>query len=252
VTLLKRAALASARAAGVDLVRLRGIRHPVGRRALLMRYLGIDLVVDVGANRGQFGLEIRAAGYAGRIVSIEPLPAPFRDLARLARRDGRWTVLNSAVGSHAGTASIHVAANGGASSSFLPMLELHARSAPEAMYVGDERVELVALDDLVLGQIEDTAVLFTKMDVQGYELQVLAGAEATLRRSALVQLEMSLLPLYETAPSYRDVLDAMGTRGFRLVGIEPGFASPTGLLLQADGLFVGDAAIRSLAGVPRA
>ena len=62
----------------------------------------------------------------------------------------------------------------------------------------------------------------------------------------LIQLEMSLLPLYESAPSYREILDAMERRGFRLVGIEPGFASPTGALLQADGLFTTNEAYLSL------
>lgn len=247
---LKSVVAASARAAGVDLVRLRGVRHPVGRRAQLMASLGIELVIDVGANRGQFGLEIRRAGYGGRIVSIEPLAAPYRQLSRLAARDERWTVIRSAVGPRTASATIHVAANGGASSSFLPMLDLHARSAPEARYVADERVEVATLDDLVQPQLGDPAAVFTKIDVQGYELQVLAGGETTLARSTLVQLEMSLLPLYETAPSYREIFDFMAQHGFRLVGIEPGFASPTGALLQADGLFATDAATRSLQGVP--
>lgn len=245
MTSLKSVAAGAAGVAGVDLVRIRGLRHPVGRRARLMTFLEIDLVIDVGANRGQFGLEIRRAGYTGRMVSIEPLAGACLDLARLTARDGRWSVIKSAVGPHAGSATIHVAANGGASSSFLPMLDLHARSAPGAVYVGDELVEVATLDELVRGRIHDTAVVFTKMDVQGYELQVIAGGEATLGRSALVQLEMSLLPLYESAPSYREILDAMEQRGFCLVGIEPGFASPTGALLQADGLFITDEAFRS-------
>jgi FkbM family methyltransferase len=248
VTSLKGAVVGSARAAGVDLVRLRGVRHPVGRRARLMTFLGIDLVIDVGANRGHFGLEIRRAGYGGRIVSIEPLATPYGQLSRLAAGDGRWTAIRSAVGPTPGSATIHVAANEGASSSFLPMLNLHARSAPEARYVADERVEVATLDDLVQAQCGDPAAVFTKIDVQGYELQVLAGGEATLARSTLVQLEMSLLPLYDTAPSYREILDFMAQHGFRLVGIEPGFASPTGALLQADGLFATDAATRSLEG----
>ncbi len=249
MTSVKGYVLAAARAAGVDLVRLRSVRHPIGRLARLMTSLGIDLVIDVGANRGQFGLELRRAGYAGRIVSIEPLAEPFQRLSRLTATDERWTVIRSAVGSSAGSATMHVAANGGASSSILPMLELHDRVAPEARYVFDEHVDVATLDDLVQPHVRDGLTLFTKADVQGYELQVLAGGTATLARSSLVQLEMSLIPLYETAPTHRDVLEFMGQRGFQLVGIEPGFAAPTGLLLQADGLFAPDHATRSLQGV---
>jgi FkbM family methyltransferase len=214
-----------------------------------MRHLGVDLVIDVGANRGQFGVEIRRAGYRGRIVSIEPLAVPFRQLSRVAARDERWTAIRSAVGPRTDSATMHVADDGAASSSFLPMLDLHTHSAPSARYIADERVDVATLDDLVRPHLGDRAVVLTKADVQGYELQVLAGGEAILGRSTLVQVEMSLLPLYEMAPSYREILDFMTQHGFRLVGIEPGFASPTGVLLQADGVFATDPAIRSLEGV---
>jgi FkbM family methyltransferase len=249
VNALKSYAAASAWAAGVDLVRLGSIRHPIGRRARMMARLGVDLVIDVGANRGQFGLEIRRAGYRGRILSIEPLTEPFQFLARLAAKDNRWDVIQSAVGPSSGSATIHVAANGGASSSLLPMLDLHTHAAPKATFVGDEQVEVAMLDDLVRLRGLDGATVFTKVDVQGYELQVLAGGSEALTRSSLVQLEMSLLPLYETGPTHRDILEYMEGRGFLLVGIEPGFASPTGLLLQADGLFAAEREVRSLQAI---
>lgn len=250
MTSLKQIVATSARAMGLDLVRFRSIRHPVGRRARLMSLMGIDLVIDVGANRGQFGLEIRRAGYRGSIVSIEPLADPHRQLRRLADEDGRWTAIRSAVGPQAGSAAIHVAANGGASSSFLPMLELHTNEAPAAKYIADEVVDVATLDDLALPHIRPGVVTFTKIDVQGYELEVLAGGPATIASSSLVQIEMSLVPLYDGAPTFRDALDAMSQRGFELVGIEPGFAAHTGLLLQADGLFASDGATRAMRGRP--
>jgi FkbM family methyltransferase len=243
---LKALAAASARAAGVDLIRFRSLRHAVGRRARVVAELGIDLVIDVGANRGQFALEIRRAGYAGRIVSVEPLADASRELFRLAAKDERWAVIRSAVGPRHGSATIHVAANLGASSSLLPMLELHARAAPQARHVADELVDIATLDDLVGPHLRDRDSLFTKLDVQGYELEAMASGAATLVRSSLVQLEMSLLPLYEAGPTYRDVIEYMEQRGFRLIGIEPGFTSPKGLLLQADGLFASDQALASL------
>jgi hypothetical protein len=128
------------------------------------------------------------------------------------------------------------------------MLALHVRAAPEAQYVADERVDVATLDALVEQQTQDPAALFTKVDVQGYELQVLASGVLTLARSTLVQLEMSLLPLYDTGPTHREVIEFMAQQGFHLVGIDPGFADPSGVLLQADGLFASDAATRTLRG----
>jgi FkbM family methyltransferase len=238
--------VASARAAGIDLVRFRSARHPVGRRARLMAALGVDLIVDVGANRGQFANEIRRSGYAGRIVSIEPLAEPYGQLAEAAARDGRWIAIRSAVGPSAGTATMHVAANAGASSSLLDMLELHARAAPEARFVAEERVDVQPLDELVDPHLQGAGAVFTKLDVQGYELHVLHSGPATLAASALIQVEMSLVRLYQDGPTYRDVVRFMDERGFELVGLEPGFAAPNGLLLQADGLFASDRAARSL------
>ncbi|MDP9225708.1 MAG: FkbM family methyltransferase, partial [Actinomycetota bacterium] len=248
MTSLKEVLVASARAAGIDLVRLGSVRHAVGRRARLMSGLGVDLVIDVGANRGQFGREIRRAGYAGQIVSIEPLAGPFRQLVRASAADHLWTVIQSAVGRQRGTATMHVAANDGASSSLLPMLDLHARSAPNAHYVAEERVDIAPLDELVRPLFGDVRHMFMKLDVQGYELQVLEGGLETLGRSSLVQLELSVLPIYETAPTYRDVLQFMEEHGFRLVGMEPVFMSPTGLLLAADGIFASAQAARTLQG----
>jgi len=239
---------ACARVAGVDLIRFRSVRHGTGRRALLMTTLGIDLVVDVGANGGQFALEIRHAGYGGRIISVEPLAAPFRELSRLAAADQRWTAIQAAVGPRAGAATIHVAGNAGASSSFLPMLELHARAAPGARYVGEELVDVTTLDELTQAHIGGRDTILTKIDVQGYELQVLAGGPVTLGRSSLVQLEMSLLALYEGGPPFQEVLTFMGQHGFQLIGIEPGFADRTGILLQADGIFATEETVRSLQG----
>jgi hypothetical protein len=141
---------------------------------------------------------------------------------------------------------MHVAANAGASSSLLDMLELHARSAPEARFVAEERVDVRPLDDLVDSHLQAAGSVFTKIDVQGYELHVLRSGPATLAGSSLVQVEMSLVPLYQDGPTYRDVLQFMDERGFALVGLEPGFAAANGLLLQADALFADNRAARSL------
>jgi FkbM family methyltransferase len=211
-----------------------------------MKSLRIDVVVDIGANEGQFGLELRRAGYTGRIVSIEPLADPFNRLSRLATKDRDWIAIQTALGPQAGSATMHVASNGGASSSILQMLDTHARAAPEARFVADEQVDMETLDAIASQYLPDESRLFMKVDVQGYELQVLAGGAVTLSRSSLVQLEMSLIPLYGSAPSFQDVLDFMRRQRYQLVGIEPGLAAPSGLLLQVDGLFALERTTRTL------
>lgn len=199
---------------------------------------GIDSVLDVGANVGQFGSQLRRAGFTGRIHSVEPLHAAFDRLRRRAGRDERWTVQRAAVSAEAGTIRMNVAGNS-VSSSVLPMLERHAAAAPQAQYVGSEDVPASTVDAIVddFGLCPERTLL--KIDVQGYEQQVLAGAAATLDRFVGVRTEMSIVPLYAGQVLMPEMIDLLTGRGFELWYVEPGFVEPqTQRLLQLDGLFL--------------
>jgi len=101
---------------GLDLQRYRADEHPLARRARLLEARSVATVLDVGANSGQFGRELRELGYRGRIVSFEPLSAAFAALERAARGSPPWEVHRCALGEQPGRASIHVAANSYSSS----------------------------------------------------------------------------------------------------------------------------------------
>ena len=78
-----------------------------------------------------------------------------------------------------------------------------------------------------------------KIDVQGYEAQVLEGAPRTLAACRAVVTEMSLVPLYKGQMLVREMWDALVSAGFEAWSLEPGFRDPrTGRMLQIDGLFV--------------
>lgn len=208
------------------------------RRARLLASRGIDVVLDVGANVGQYGLELRAAGYEGRIVSFEPLSQAFAELSRVAEADGRWECRRLALASSEGSAEINVSGNS-YSSSLLEMKDRHLRSAPDSAYTGTEKIPLGTLDSIWQEVVREGERPYLKLDVQGFELEVLRGASASLGEVAAVQSELSLVPLYEGAPLFGDLIDYLQAHGFRLAGLEPGFEDPrSGELLQADGIFV--------------
>jgi FkbM family methyltransferase len=206
-------------------------------RGKLIGHHRINVVFDVGANLGQYAAELRAVGYRGRIVSCEPLADAFRTLAQRAAGDPAWVALNCALGEADGLRAINVAANS-QSSSLLEMMPRHAEAAPYATYQGVEEVKVVRLDSIFEQHVSGGDRVFLKLDVQGYERLVLAGAEVSLPRLQGVQLEMSLVPLYRGEASYTDLIAQMTARGFQLMAVEPAFRDPrSGQLLAMDGVF---------------
>jgi FkbM family methyltransferase len=221
---------------GVDVVPYSASRHPLARRAHLFGRNGVELVLDVGANAGQYGRFLRRTGYRGRILSFEPLSSAFAALSEAARGDAAWEVRRAALGERAGTATINIAKNS-ESSSLLPVLPAHLRAFPDSEYVGTETVPVTTLAD-VLREIPPGPATFLKVDTQGYERSVIAGGDGALERLCGVQLEMSLVPLYEGELRLPELINFMKERGFTLMSVEPGGGDPeTGQLLWIDGLF---------------
>jgi FkbM family methyltransferase len=214
--------------------------------ALLNRN-NVEVVLDVGANLGQYAMNLRRFGYNGRIMSFEPVKACFDRLLATSANDYDWTAHRIALGTTAGLSTINVAANNGASSSFLPMLESHVNAAPDAQYVRQEKVNVATVDEFVAEHLKPDARVFLKLDVQGFEKAVIQGAQHTLPSLVGVQLEMSFVPLYDGGMLYLEAFDWAASQGFTLMSIEPMFTHPrTGQLLQADGIFIRDP--RSLDG----
>ena len=197
----------------------------------------IDLLLDVGANEGQYGQRMRALGYHGEIVSYEPGSVAFSRLRAAIRNDDRWSAHRLAVGATSGSITLNVSANS-VSSSILAVGREHLAAAPESATVSAETVQMEPLDALLPPGGARSAWL--KIDVQGAEQQVLDGAKDVLgSRIAVLQLELSLRELYDGQVLYQELLGKLARLGFGLAAIEPGFQDPkTGRLLQFDGLLL--------------
>lgn len=212
------------------------------RRARLISHLGATLVLDVGAHLGDWSYQLRRAGYEGRIVSFEPLAAGYARLEAAAASDPNWVCRRIAVGDRDGTVEMNVSENP-QSSSLLSISERHRRSAPESAYVSRERVPMTRLDTIWDELATSSDRVFIKLDVQGFELHALRGAEASLASVVGMHVELSLVPLYEDGPLYLEVVENLRDRGFRLAGVDPVLEdAETGELLQMDGIFVRDRA----------
>lgn len=226
---------------GIDITRYRREATEQGRLATMLAWHDVNLVFDVGANIGQFAKGLRGAGYRGRLVSFEPLAKAHSTLLSASRRDEDWEIApRVAVGDHEGEIEMHVAGNS-VSSSALNMLAQHSDAAAQSVYVSSERVRVATLDSLVGTHLLPGIVPFLKVDTQGYEDRVLDGAERVLAAARGVQLELSLVPLYEGQRLFDNLRQRMLELGFVTWAIRPGFCDPkNGRMLQVDAIFFRD------------
>ena len=225
-------------AMGIEAHRFQPETSPLARLMAALRTFDIDLVIDIGANDGQFSKELRAGGYSGRIVSFEPLTTAHRQLLQASKNDSVWHVHSRcAVGDRLGEIELNISGNS-VSSSILPMLTSHSSAAPESAYLGHESAPLITLDSVAPPYLEGAEAPFLKIDTQGYEWHVLDGALATLLKVHGIQMELSLVPLYEGQRLWRECIERLETAGFILWALQPVFIDLTnGRTLQWDGLF---------------
>lgn len=241
--ILKRLVRRTLRRIGWDIIKFSPARHTDARISKLIQHYEIDLVLDCGANDGQYGCYLREIGYAGRIVSFEPLAGAFSKLKMIAAHDRNWEVRRCALGGECGQIPINVSENSQCSS-ILPMLPGHTDALPTSQYIGKEIVPMNRLDD-EFQKIRNAANrIMLKIDTQGYEMQILNAGALTLQTATLVQVEMSLIELYEGAPTFSQLNQFMTDQGFTLASIEPVFTDPkSGSLLQVDGVYINSSAM---------
>jgi len=214
------------------------LSDPREQTAFLLARHRIDLVLDVGANVGQYAQGLRRAGYGGRILSFEPQTAAHAALSAAAAADPGWSIATRcAIGDADGAITINISESSDMSSalSFTPETERHFASD---RFVATETAPLRRLDSLWPELVRAGTRVFLKSDTQGFDLNVLRGAEGHLDQVAGIQVEASLHPIYRGQPDYRAILDYLLPRGFALMQVIPGyFSRHHGRMLESDFVF---------------
>ena len=223
---------------GLDVRRYHATSSQAAQYMQILAANNINLVFDVGANTGDFGQLLRESGYRGRIVSFEPLSSVRNQLLKASNRDLLWEIAPPvALGNENGEIDIHVAGNS-VSSSILNMLDAHAIGAPASRYIRNERVSLRRLDSLAPDYIGSDSITLLKIDTQGYEDRVLQGAAGIMDRIIGLQIELTLVPLYEGGKLFEEMLEKIKAMRFELWSMWPAFTDQTsGRLLQVDATF---------------
>lgn len=191
-------------------------------------------IIDAGANVGQFGVDMRRSGFTGHIFSYEPVSETFQILRKTIDNFQPWSAFNLALGSTESQMEIFISGNAGLSSSLLEMNDLHLINFPESKTVAKERVQVSTLNQQITLLGLDPSRLLLKMDVQGYEFEVLKGANMHLEHIPLCYLEISLKKLYLEESSFIDLLILLREYGHEVVDVYRGVKSNKGELLQVD------------------
>ncbi len=222
------------RRSGFDLAQL----QPTLADLLVQRR--VDVVLDVGANTGQFATGLRQWGYRGRIVSFEPLPAAYATLAAHAVADAKWTAEPYALGATDTQADLNVSDLSVFSSIRTPLDAVRAFDSRSAT-VAVESVPVRRLDAVFDTHVRPGERVFLKIDTQGYESAVLDGAEGVLDRVDGIQLELSTRALYQDEALADTMVARMAALGFVFGQIAPVVFDPAEggtVLIQFDAVFI--------------
>lgn len=229
----------TSRALGYDILPLRDMKDRDFSIHLgeLFRFLDIDCVLDVGANTGQYRDFLRdKVGYRGLIVSVEPVRRNIEILQIRSRDDSRWHVLGHALGRNDATMPIHVMK----SDQFSSFLAPDNSAVPSFDHLNVpahvETVPVHRLDDVLRNLREqfDFRRTYLKLDTQGFDLEVLAGGEASLPGIAGLQTEASIISIYQGMPDYVQTIRVLNEHGFDISGLYPISRDPSLRLIEFD------------------
>jgi len=211
----------------------------------LITYYAPDCLFDVGAHDGGFARMIRRLGYEGWIVSFEPLPHLAQKLREHAAGDEKWRIEECALGAKCGEMTFHQMAGDVFSSFLLPEFGQPDKYAASNAMVRSLPVRVATVDTVWRETRSKLGVrrLMLKMDTQGFDLEVFAGAGDSVKEICLLMSELACIPIYQGAPVLKQSLETFAAAGFR-----PAFLTPisfdSGLAaIEMDGVFVRDGII---------
>ena len=193
-------------------------------------------VVDIGANRGQFALIARKCFPDAKIDSFEPLQEPADRFQELFKNDHSTRLHRLAIGLNEGEAAIHVSSRDD-SSSLLPITDTQSTLFPGTAEYETRTIQVASLRDVIAKHdVQETALL--KIDVQGFEMEVLRGCEELLGRFQYIYVECSFVELYAGQAFADEIIAFLRERNFILDGVYNPCYDKNGRAVQADFFFV--------------
>jgi FkbM family methyltransferase len=206
----------------------------------LFALLRIDCVLDVGGHHGEYGHFLRQLGYNGKIISFEPAPPSYAQLARRCAADPCWSAHPLALGATEGTARLHVTRDTLFSSLLQPNPYCFQEFGDLGVVEQVTSVPVRRLDSLVQEGLipEESRRVFLKLDTQGYDLKVLEGGGKFLDHVQALQTELSIRQIYQEMPSYLEAIPHLNRYGFELTAVVPITRDRYLRIIEFDGVLV--------------
>ncbi len=223
------------------------VTHPLAFKALihgtapaiehkkLLRSLNINTVIDIGANKGQFTLVAMEVFSDVKVIAFEPLRGPSATFRRIFKDEKNVALYQCAIGPESAHATMNISASDD-SSSLLEITDKQTAMFPNTEKVGTEDIRIAPLSEIV-STADLRAPLLLKIDVQGYELEVLKGCVELLKVVEFVLIECSFIELYGGQPLADDVIRQLQAYDINLAGIYNLTYSREGLCVQGDFFF---------------
>jgi FkbM family methyltransferase len=195
-----------------------------------------DFVVDIGANRGQFALSCRLWCPSASIISIEPLAIPAKKFIRFFNNDSKVKLHVGAVGADYSTSVIHISSRDD-SSSLLDISELQVENFPGTKESSTSEVDVAPLAHY-LNEAQISGKSLLKIDVQGFEYDVLVGSETLLHKFHHIYCECSFIELYTGQKFAHQIIEFLNKRNFIFSGIYNTHYDHYGVAIQGDMFFI--------------
>ena len=201
----------------------------------MLNNLDCNHIIDIGANKGQFALVSRKRFPKARIDSFEPLSDAADIFEKVFKNDDDTFLHRIAVGKKEDVVTIHVS-NKADSSSLLPIGENQVSLFPGTQELEQRSIKVAPLEKIIArNDIQQPAML--KIDVQGYELEVLYGCQSLFDKINYIYCECSFFELYEGQALTHEIIEFLSQNGFKLTGIYHVHYNKLGIAIQADFLF---------------
>lgn len=169
--------------------------------------------IDIGANRGQFTVAAAEILHPSALHAIEPIPEMVARLRGFSARYPGLVVHSFAAGDGPGEAQLRLNSHSQASS-VLELDKRHLAAFPEARQIDVTTVPVRRVDE-ILDPANLARPLLVKIDVQGYEVPVLAGLSGFAGKIDHMVIEISLADLYRGGASAGEVLSSAERLGLR-------------------------------------